>query len=85
MVGADEGGGGLTCRARGACGGLWLRSRAGPPRPGAPVGDQGLPISGAQALLLLLGLRLPGWRLSGSCAFPLSLSEASLKPSLCQK
>ena len=40
---------------------------------------------GAQALLLLLGLRLPGWRLSSSCAFPLSLSEASLKPSLCQK
>lgn len=59
MVGADEGGRGLTCQARGACGGLWLRSQAGPPRPGARVGVQDLPVSGAQALLLLLGLRLP--------------------------
>ena len=49
------------------------------------VGVRCLPVFCARALLLLLDLRLPGWRLSGSCAFTLSLSEASLKPSLCQK
>ena len=49
------------------------------------VGVRCLPVFCARALLLLPDLRLPGWRLSGSCAFTLSLSEASLKPSLCQK
>lgn len=36
------------------------------------MGVQGLPVSGAQALLLLLGLRLPGWR-QLLCVSPVAL------------
>lgn len=50
LVGADRGGRGLTCQARGACGGLWLRSPGWAAQAWARVGVQDLPVSGAQAL-----------------------------------
>lgn len=92
MVGADEGSSGLACEPVERV--VARDSGAGPGRAAqawgvsvrrALVGVPCLPLFCARALLLLLDLRLPGWCLSGSCAFTLSLSEASLKPSLCQK
>lgn len=77
LVGAGVGGSGLPHWAFGAHGGLWV------PRQGRAAqawGVQCPPVFCARGLPLLLGLRLPGWHLSGSRAFTLSRSEAPSKP-----